>query len=124
MKSHGASSASRHRFSNGLTLHIAGVLSTQLAKLVEFLLNIFQVSDKASEKLQALVEEEIDGVKGSKGAPKFNSADHLRFSKRIQGSNSGGVRGSGGPQICCDHNGSISARVANMLESTALSKPT
>ncbi|KAF2095673.1 Rho GTPase activation protein, partial [Rhizodiscina lignyota] len=83
-----------HRFSNGLTLQIAQVLSGQLTKLSEHLLNIFQVSGKASEWLMALVEEEIDSAGGGKEAPKINSVNRLRFSKRM-GSSSGGPRHDG-----------------------------
>ncbi|KAI5857977.1 hypothetical protein BZA05DRAFT_111491 [Tricharina praecox] len=50
-----------HQFSSGITLHIARVI-TDLRRLADTLLQIFQVSSKASEWLMALAEGEIDGL--------------------------------------------------------------
>ena len=50
-----------HRFETGLTLHLARVI-TDLHRLADSLLQIFQVSNKASEWLMALAEHEIDGL--------------------------------------------------------------
>ncbi|KAF8252597.1 hypothetical protein K440DRAFT_644779 [Wilcoxina mikolae CBS 423.85] len=50
-----------HRFETGLTLHLARVI-TDLRRLADSLLQIFQVSNKASEWLMALAENEIDGL--------------------------------------------------------------
>ena len=66
-----------HRFANSLTLQIAVMIPNELKRLSEYLLNIFQVSGAAGEWINALVEEEIDGV--SKDSP----ASRLRFSKRL-----------------------------------------
>lgn len=51
-----------HRFSNGLTLQISQILSNDLKRLSDCLLNIFQVSGKASDWIMALVEDEIDSI--------------------------------------------------------------
>ncbi|KAI9861556.1 MAG: hypothetical protein M1813_005166 [Trichoglossum hirsutum] len=69
-----------HEFSSGLTLQIARMVPSELRRLSETLLDIFQVSGQASEWLMALVEEEIDGLH------KESSASRLRFSRRV-GSN-------------------------------------
>ncbi|KAH0560013.1 hypothetical protein GP486_003466 [Trichoglossum hirsutum] len=69
-----------HEFSSGLTLQIARMIPSELRRLSETLLDIFQVSGQASEWLMALVEEEIDGLH------KEPSASRLRFSGRV-GSN-------------------------------------
>lgn len=69
-----------HRFTNGLTLQLSQMLSQELKRLSECLLNIFQVSGSASDWLMALVEEEIDGTF------KESPASRFRYSKRI-GSN-------------------------------------
>ncbi|TKA65096.1 hypothetical protein B0A49_08979 [Cryomyces minteri] len=69
-----------HRFSNGLTLRIAQMVPSELKRLSDCLLNIFQVSGQAKEWIMSLIEEEIDGV--HKGTP----VSRLRFSRRV-GSN-------------------------------------
>jgi GTPase-activator protein for Ras-like GTPase len=69
-----------HGFSNNLTLQIARVIPSELRRLSETLLDIFQVSGQASEWLMTLVEEEIDGFS------KEPSASRLRLSRRV-GSN-------------------------------------
>ncbi|KAF2084299.1 Rho GTPase activation protein, partial [Saccharata proteae CBS 121410] len=66
-----------HRFSNGLTLQIAQSIPSELKRLSECLLNIFQVSGQAGEWIMALVEEEIDGTL------KETSVSRLRFSRRL-----------------------------------------
>ncbi|KAF2133843.1 hypothetical protein P153DRAFT_392486 [Dothidotthia symphoricarpi CBS 119687] len=71
-----------HRFSNSLTLQIAQMIPTELRRMSEYLLNIFQVSGAAGEWLCALVEEEIDGTL------KESPASRLRFSKRLGSSES------------------------------------
>ncbi|KAI9813283.1 MAG: hypothetical protein M1827_004225 [Pycnora praestabilis] len=69
------------KFSSGLTVQVAQMLSSELRRLSEILLNIFQVSGQASEWIMALVEDEIDGIqKGS------SPVTRLRFSRRL-GSN-------------------------------------
>jgi hypothetical protein len=71
-----------HRFSNGLTVQLAQMVPTELKKLSEYLLNIFQVSGQAGEWIMALVEDEIDGTL------KESPASRLRFSKRLNSSDS------------------------------------
>ncbi|KAK0338385.1 GTPase activating factor [Friedmanniomyces endolithicus] len=69
-----------HRFSNALTLQIAAMVPSELKRLSDCLLNIFQVSGKAGDWLMALVEEEIDGI------TKESPLNRLRYSRRL-GSN-------------------------------------
>lgn len=69
-----------HRFSNGLTLQISQIVPGELKRLSDCLLNIYQVSGKAGDWIQALVEEEIDGIH------KDTPISRLRYSRRI-GSN-------------------------------------
>ncbi|KAH0542338.1 hypothetical protein FGG08_003275 [Glutinoglossum americanum] len=71
-----------HEFSNGLTSQIARIIPSELRRLSETLLNIFQVSGQTSEWLMALVEEEIDGSR------KEPTASRLRFSRRAGSSDS------------------------------------
>ncbi len=71
-----------HNFSSGLTLQIAHVASSDLKRLSEILLNIFQVSGQASEWIMALAEEEIDGVGND------TPIGRLRFGRRIQSNDS------------------------------------
>lgn len=71
-----------HSFSTSLTLQIAHMVSSDLKRLSEILLNIFQVSGQASDWIMALAEEEIDGV--SKETP----VTRLRYSRRIQSNDS------------------------------------
>ncbi|KAL2758127.1 hypothetical protein ACRALDRAFT_2097462 [Sodiomyces alcalophilus JCM 7366] len=71
-----------HNFPSGLTAQIADALSGQLRKLAEMLLNIFQVSGRANDWLQALVEDEIDGVGNQAQIKKY------RFSRRLNSNES------------------------------------
>ncbi|KAI9881462.1 MAG: hypothetical protein M1830_000024 [Pleopsidium flavum] len=71
-----------HSFSTGLTLQIAHIVSSELKRLSEILLNIFQVSGQASEWIMALAEDEIDGI------TKDTSVARLRYSRRIQSNDS------------------------------------
>ncbi|KAF2683109.1 hypothetical protein K458DRAFT_305605 [Lentithecium fluviatile CBS 122367] len=71
-----------HRFSNGLTVQLAQMVPNELKKLSEYLLNIFQVSGQAGEWIMALIEDEIDGTM------KESPASRLRFSKRLNSSDS------------------------------------
>ena len=70
-----------HRFSSGLTLQLSQFIPSNLRKLSEILMNIYQVSGHSFYWLCALVEEEIDGV-----GKKDTSLKRLRWSTRI-GSN-------------------------------------
>lgn len=67
-----------HSFTNGLTVNMAQIISSELNQLSETLLNIFQVSGQAVEWISALVEDEIDGVH------KESTVNRLRYTTRIQ----------------------------------------
>jgi hypothetical protein len=74
-----------HRFSNGLTLQIAMSMPvSDLKRLADCLLNIFQVSGAASDWIMSLAEEEIDGT--FKEAP----ASRIRFNSRRMSANENG----------------------------------
>lgn len=79
-----------HHFSNNLTLHIAHVVTSDLRRLSDCLLNILQVSGKASEWLTSLAEEEIDGLH------KETPLSRLRYSKRVGSEVSNDGLGNGG----------------------------
>lgn len=71
-----------HKFSSGLTSQISDALPGQLRRLAEMFLNIFQVSQAASDWLMALVEDEIDGIGQQAQMRK------MRFSRRLKSSES------------------------------------
>ncbi|QDS70713.1 hypothetical protein FKW77_002674 [Venturia effusa] len=81
-----------HRFSNGLTLQIAQMVSSELKRLSECLLNIFQVSSCAGEWIMSLIEEEIDGTF------RETPASRTRLSRRA-GSNDSGEGTQFGPPL-------------------------
>lgn len=64
-------------FSNGLTIQIAQMAHTELRRISEILLNIFQVPLEASNWLKSLVEDEIDSIHKETPMSKF------RFGRRI-----------------------------------------
>ena len=66
-----------HAFGNGLTVQIALAIPSELKRLSDCLLNIFQVSGRATEWLMALVEDEIDGL--SKETP----LSKVRYAQRM-----------------------------------------
>ncbi|KAE8356894.1 hypothetical protein BDV28DRAFT_42126 [Aspergillus coremiiformis] len=66
-----------HSFTNGLTINMAQILSSELTLLSEALINIFQVSGTTVEWISALVEDEIDGVH------KDSTANRLRYTTRM-----------------------------------------
>lgn len=78
-----------HRFSNGLTLQIAQMIPSELKRLSDALLNIYQVSGKAGDWIMALVEEEIDGI------GKETPITRLRYSRRAGSNDTGDPLGSG-----------------------------
>ncbi|PIA88788.1 putative Ras GTPase-activating-like protein ngap [Cercospora beticola] len=80
-----------HKFSNGLTLQIAQMIPSELKRLSDSLLNIYQVSGKAGDWLMALVEEEIDGIH------KETPITRLRYSRRVGSESSGDPMTTGGP---------------------------
>ena len=71
-----------HSFSNGLTQQIVSIAPTELKRLSETFLNIFQVSAQSSNWLMSLVEDEIDGVH------KENQISRFRYSRRIASNDS------------------------------------
>jgi hypothetical protein len=83
-----------HRFSNSLTLQIAHIIPGELKRLSDCLLNLFQVSGRASDWIMALVEDEIDSVH------KETPVNRLRYSRRMGSNDSseslGAAAGGGG----------------------------
>lgn len=79
-----------HRFSNALTLHIAQMIPSELKRLSDSLLNIFQVSGKAGDWIMALVEEEIDG------SHKDSPITRLRYTRRAGSMENSDSPGNGG----------------------------
>lgn len=71
-----------HAFTNGLTINMAQVMSSELNQLSETLLNIYQVSGRAVEWISALVEDEIDGLH------KDSTMNRLRYTARIHSNES------------------------------------
>jgi hypothetical protein len=49
-------------FDNSLTVHMADLIPTEIKRLCDCLLDIFQASGKATQWIMALIEEEIDGL--------------------------------------------------------------
>ncbi|KAL1981804.1 hypothetical protein VTN96DRAFT_2142 [Rasamsonia emersonii] len=71
-----------HSFTNNLTIHMVQILPSELNRLSEILLNIFQVSGQATEWISSLVEDEIDGFH------KDSSVSRLRYTTRIHSNES------------------------------------
>lgn len=71
-----------HSFTNGLTINMAQVMSSELTQLSEMLLNIYQVSGATVDWISALIEDEIDGVH------KESTANRLRYTTRIHSNDS------------------------------------
>lgn len=71
-----------HSFPNGLTNQITQVAHSELKRLSEILLNVFQVSGHASAWLMSLVEDEIDSVHRETPMSKF------RYGRRIASNDS------------------------------------
>ena len=71
-----------HAFSTGLTNQIAQALHSELKRLSETLLNIFQVSAQASDWIMSLVEDEIDNTHKETPVTKF------RYGRRIASNDS------------------------------------
>lgn len=71
-----------HQFTNGLTVHLAQTIPSELKQLSETLLDIFQVSNQASDWIMALVEDEIDGIH------KDTTTSRLRYTSRIHSNDS------------------------------------
>ncbi|KIY03243.1 uncharacterized protein Z520_01710 [Fonsecaea multimorphosa CBS 102226] len=71
-----------HNYTNGLTTQIAHLLGPDLRQLSDILLDIFQASGNATDWINNLVEEEIDGI--YKDTPPMR----MRFSGRIHSNDS------------------------------------
>lgn len=71
-----------HSFTNGLTVNMGQVMSSELTKLSEMLLNIYQVSGATVDWISALIEDEIDGVH------KESTTNRLRYTTRIHSNDS------------------------------------
>ncbi|KAF9888366.1 hypothetical protein FE257_008799 [Aspergillus nanangensis] len=71
-----------HSFTNGLTINMAHLVSSELNQLSDALLNIYQVSGSTVEWISALVEDEIDGLH------KESTASRLRYTTRIHSNDS------------------------------------
>ena len=71
-----------HAFSSGLTNQIAQRSHTELRRLAEILLNIFQVSAQASDWIMSLVEDEIDNIH------KESPVSRFRYGHRIASNDS------------------------------------
>ncbi|KAJ5729945.1 uncharacterized protein N7483_004453 [Penicillium malachiteum] len=71
-----------HKFTNGLTINMAQVMSSELTQLSEMLLNIYQVSGATVDWISALVEDEIDGLH------KESTSSHIRYTTRIHSNDS------------------------------------
>ncbi|CAF9917532.1 MAG: hypothetical protein HETSPECPRED_003508 [Heterodermia speciosa] len=71
-----------HTFSTGLTNQIAQALHSELKRLSETLLNVFQVSAQASDWIMSLVEDEIDNIHKETPVTKF------RYGRRIASNDS------------------------------------
>ncbi|KAI5284261.1 hypothetical protein KEM52_002985 [Ascosphaera acerosa] len=71
-----------HQFTNGLTVHLAQTIPGELKQLSEILLDVFQVSNQASDWIMALVEDEIDGIH------KDTTNSRMRYTSRIHSNDS------------------------------------
>ncbi|KAL2105217.1 hypothetical protein VUR80DRAFT_8749 [Thermomyces stellatus] len=97
-----------HRFPSGLTSQIAEAMPSNLRRLSEIFLNIFQVSGKAADWLMALVEDEIDGIGSQTSIKKY------RFSRRLRSNDSLESSTSDREQIVRDMSRSLTGE-ANLL---------
>lgn len=79
-----------HNFANGLTLQLAQIVPSELRRLSDCLLNIFQVSGRAGDWVMALVEDEIDSIH------KETPITRLRYAGRIGSNDTNDNLGSGG----------------------------
>ena len=71
-----------HAFSTGLTNQIAQAIHSELKRLSETLLNIFQVSAQASDWIMSLIEDEIDNIHKDTPVTKY------RYGRRIASNDS------------------------------------
>lgn len=76
-----------HNFSTGLTRQISEALPGQLRRLAETFLNIFQVTNAASDWLMALVEDEIDGIGQQSNLKKMRTNKRLQASEALDVAN-------------------------------------
>ncbi|KAF4550510.1 putative GTPase-activating protein 6 [Elsinoe fawcettii] len=100
-----------HAFENGLTVQISQVMQSDLKRLSDSLVNIFQVSNRSTDWLMALVEDEIDGL--GKDTP----LSKARYNQRLgsaESETSGGQRGNDRELVVRDMNKNA-ALEANLL---------
>ena len=71
-----------HTFSTGLTNQISQAIHSELKRLSEILLNIFQVSAQASDWIMSLIEDEIDNIHKDTPVTKY------RYGRRIASNDS------------------------------------
>ena len=71
-----------HAFSTGLTNQMAQAIHSELKRLSEILLNIFQVSAQASDWIMSLIEDEIDNIHKDTPVTKY------RYGRRIASNDS------------------------------------
>jgi GTPase-activator protein for Ras-like GTPase/C2 domain len=74
-----------HTFTNNLTINMIQLVPTELARVSEILLNIFQVSGQAADWISALVEDEIDGLDRDTNTTVHN---RFRYATRIHSNDS------------------------------------
>ncbi|KAK7215030.1 hypothetical protein V2G26_003033 [Clonostachys chloroleuca] len=72
-----------HNFQSNLTTQVSNALPGHLRRVAELFLNIFQVSEKASDWIMAMVEDEIDGIGSQATIKKY------RFGSRVKSNDSG-----------------------------------
>ncbi|KAI9692723.1 MAG: hypothetical protein M1820_009428 [Bogoriella megaspora] len=102
-----------HRFANGLTLQICDRMSGELARLSEYLLNIFQVSGQAGEWFMSLVEEEIDSIHRESPSMTRRGRAH-RVNSNESADSSGGISCADREVLVRDF-GSKATQEANLL---------
>jgi hypothetical protein len=67
-----------HHFANGLTLRIATFIGSDLPRIAEIFLDVFQASNESTEWLMALMEDEIDGSqRDTRARGKFNLGNRI-----------------------------------------------
>ena len=67
-----------HHFANGLTLRIATFIGSDLLRVAEIFLDIFQTSNESTEWLMTLIENEVDGAeRDTRARRKFNLGNRI-----------------------------------------------
>ncbi|KAG8625014.1 hypothetical protein KVT40_006765 [Elsinoe batatas] len=100
-----------HAFENGLTIQISQVMASDLKRLSDSLVNIFQVSNRSTDWLMALVEDEIDGL--GKDTPLSKARYNQRLGS-VESDNASSARGNDRELVVRDMNKNA-ALEANLL---------